>query len=56
VRDRHHRLPGLVALSLPAMSVVYLIAGFLGLPVWGFAILAVVTVIWRSPPARADAA
>lgn len=56
VRDRHHRLPGAIALSLPVMSAVYLVAGYLGLPVWGFAILSVLTVIWRSPPARADAA
>lgn len=56
VRDRLHRLSGRVALALPVMSVVYLIAGFLGLPVWVFAILSVLTVIWRSPPGRADAA
>ncbi|MGL4281934.1 MAG: low temperature requirement protein A [Albidovulum sp.] len=56
VRDRMYRLPGRIALALPVMAAVFLIAGFLGLPVWVFAILAVLTVIWRSPPTRADAA
>lgn len=51
VRDRLHGLPASIALSLPVMSLTYLIAGYLGLPVWSFAILAVLTVIWRSPPA-----
>jgi low temperature requirement protein LtrA len=51
VRDRLQQLPGRIALSLPVMTVVYLVAGYLGLPVWVFAILAVLTVIWRSPPA-----
>lgn len=56
VRDRLHRFKGLTGLALPVMSVAYLVAGFLGAPVWAFAILAVVTVLWRAPPGRADAA
>lgn len=55
VRDRLHPLPRTIGLSLPVMAAVYLAAGALGLPVWAFAILSVVTVIWRSPPGRADA-
>lgn len=50
VRDRLHTLTGTRGVSLPVMAMVYLVAGLLGLPVWVFAVLAVITVFWRSPP------
>lgn len=55
-RDRLHRLPASLSLALPVMGLAFLAAGWLGLPVWTFALLAVVMVWWRSPPHRPDAA
>lgn len=48
VRDRHFDL-GWRAASLPVMAAVAVAGGWLGLPIWGFAILAVLASAWRVP-------
>lgn len=47
-RDRHFNY-GWRSLALPVMAAVALLGSVLGLPTWGFAIIAVTTVIWRCP-------
>lgn len=47
-RDRHFD-HGSRSYALPVMALVALIGSFLGLPTWGFAIIAVATVLWRVP-------
>lgn len=54
-RDRAHDLPLRLSLALPAMAAVFLAAGFAGLPVWAFAVLSVLTVLWRAPHRAAAA-
>ncbi len=49
VRDRELPLPARLYWALPAMAAVFLVAGVIGLPIWGFAILAVVMVAARVP-------
>ena len=49
VRDRAHRLPARLTAALPVMAAVFAAGGFLGLPVWAYAILSVGLVIWRAP-------
>jgi low temperature requirement protein LtrA len=48
-RDRALRLPAHLSLALPVMALAFLFAGALGLPVWGFAVLSVMLVLWRAP-------
>ncbi len=40
--------------ALPAMAVAFAAAGAAGLPVWAFALLCVVAVIWRAPDTGHD--
>jgi low temperature requirement protein LtrA len=48
VRDRILPLARAQALCLPVMAALTLLAGIFGAPVWGFAVLAVIMVIWRT--------
>ena len=36
------------------LAVGFALAGFLGLPVWAFAVLSVATAFWRAPGTRRD--
>ena len=47
-RDRHFSR-GIRSLALPVMAVVSVLGAFLALPTWGFAMIAVITVLWRCP-------
>lgn len=47
-RDRHFNR-GFRSLALPVMAAVAFVGAFLDLPTWGFAIIAVITVLWRCP-------
>jgi len=47
IRDLAHGLPLRLSLALPVMAVTFLAAGFIGLPVWAFAILSVAMVVWH---------
>ncbi|OYX41771.1 MAG: hypothetical protein B7Z02_14265 [Rhodobacterales bacterium 32-67-9] len=51
-RDRVQPLSSSLKAALPVMAVSYLVAGALGLPVWVFALLCVLTVLWRAPRPR----
>ena len=55
-RDRVLPLPAMTKLALPAMAVAFVLAGALGLPVWAFAVLSVVNVLWRLSGGNRDAA
>lgn len=55
VRDRHSDL-GARQYSLLVMSVMALLASFLGSPSWMFALIALGTLIWRVPPPLAESA
>lgn len=48
IRDRYHKLGGR-SLSLPVMAAVFIAGAACALPSWGFAILSVVTLLWRIP-------
>lgn len=50
VRDVLHPLPARLKWALPVMAGLFLAAGLLGLPVWAFAGLAVIAVLWRAEP------
>ncbi len=54
-RDRVLGLPPRLMLALPAMAVVFALAGVMGLPVWAFALLSILTVLWRAPHPRSAA-
>ncbi|MEZ5779332.1 MAG: low temperature requirement protein A [Paracoccaceae bacterium] len=47
-RDRALDLPPRLSLALPVMAVAFAAAGLLGLPVWAFALLSILTVLWRA--------
>ncbi len=47
-----HDLPLRQKTALPAMTVLFLLAGSLGSPARGFAALSVVMVLWQAPRAR----
>ncbi|WP_299841535.1 low temperature requirement protein A [uncultured Paracoccus sp.] len=47
-RDRHFH-HGIRSLALPVMAGVSVVGAFLDLPTWGFALIAVVAVLWRCP-------
>ncbi len=53
-RDRVLALSPRYRLALPAMAAAFAAAGAAGLPVWSFALLSVVAVIWRAPDTRRD--
>jgi len=56
VRDRAAALAPGQKLALPAMGILFLIAGMFGAPAWMFAILAVAMVVWRAPHGRSVSA
>jgi low temperature requirement protein LtrA len=49
VRDRLLSVPGNKAYALLVMAGFFAIGGYAGLSTWAFAILSVVTVLWRAP-------
>ena len=49
VRDRVLALSARTTSALPAMAAAFALAGIAGLPVWVFAALSVLAVIWRAP-------
>ena len=51
-RDRVLALPARLKAALPVMTLIFALAAALGLPVWAFALLSVVTALWRAPGTR----
>jgi low temperature requirement protein LtrA len=54
-RDRTLPLPMTLTLALPVMAAAFAAGGIVGLPVWAFAILAILAVLWRAPRPRGAA-